>query len=526
MLFNSYIFIFAFLPVTFITYFLIAKYKNGEIAINFLALASLFFYGWWNPLYLVLILFSIVINYLIGETIVRRRKVGNIQQAKLLLIYGIIFNLGLLGYFKYTNFIIDVSNQLFGLDTQFSQIILPLAISFFTFQQLAYLIDSYKGITEEFKFSHYVLFVSFFPQLIAGPIVHHKEMLPQFMQLDNLKPQLESVMVGITIFSLGLFKKLVLADGVAQYASPVFNTALTGEPISFFVAWGGALAYTFQLYFDFSGYSDMAIGIARMFGIRLPINFASPYKSLSIIEFWRRWHMTLSRFLRDYVYFALGGNRKGNARRYINLFTTMLLGGLWHGAGWTFMLWGGLHGCYLMINHAWKFIEKQAKLEFLQGKRLWRGFCWLVTFVAVINAWVLFRATTLSSAMAILKGMYGFNGIAIPNAIFARLGSIANTLTELGISSYIGGGVQFIFTYLWVLGLLFVVMFMPNTQQIMKLFSDSSPLEQGNAIFDKGIFPNFFSFRFNGFSAFIMAFTLVIALFGLTRVSEFLYFQF
>lgn len=527
MLFNSYIFIFAFLPITFAIYFLLAKYKNGEAAIVFLVLASLFFYGWWNPKYLLLMLFSIGVNYIIGETIVRYRVINKLHKTKLLLICGIVFNLGLLGYFKYANFMTETGNILFGFDFQLSQIILPLAISFFTFQQVAYLIDTYKGITEEFKFSHYVLFVTFFPQLIAGPIVHHKEMLPQFMQLNSMKPQLENVIIGLNIFALGLFKKVVIADGVAQYSSPVFTAAAAGDPMSFFVAWGGALAYTFQLYFDFSGYSDMAIGIARMFGIQLPLNFSSPYKSLNIIEFWRRWHITLSRFLRDYVYFSLGGNRKGNTRRYINLFTTMLLGGLWHGAGWTFVFWGGLHGIYLVINHTWHFIKRKTKLDFLDHQPLWRAFCWLITFVCVVNAWVLFRAATFSSAIEILKGMYGFNGIALPNAILARLGSLSDTLIELGVTTYIGGGSQFLFTYLWVTLLLFVVIIMPNTQQIMKSFSGYiQKLEPENAIFNEGILPKLLTFHLNAIWAFVMAGTLVIGIFGLTRVSEFLYFQF
>jgi len=367
MLFNSYIFIFAFLPITFCIYFTLAKYKSGEMAIRFLVIASLFFYGWWNPAYLALIMLSISVNYFIGEAIVRSRTISKNNYTKCLFISGLIFNLGLLAYFKYANFIIENINLFFGFTSQINEIILPLAISFFTFQQVAYLVDTYKGITKEFKFTHYVLFVTFFPQLIAGPIVHHKEMLPQFMKLGNMKPNLDNIVIGANIFALGLFKKVVLADGIAQYSSPVFNAALTGEPMSLFVAWGGALAYTFQLYFDFSGYSDMAIGIARMFGIRLPLNFFSPYKSLSIIEFWRRWHITLSRFLRDYVYFSLGGNRKGKAHRYINLFTTMLLGGLWHGAGWTFILWGGLHGLYLVTNHAWHYTQRRLNLESLNG---------------------------------------------------------------------------------------------------------------------------------------------------------------
>jgi len=525
MLFNSYIFIFAFLPVTFAIYFLLAKRTDGEVAITFLVLASLFFYGWWNPIYLVLMLFSIGVNYFIGENIVSLRFSEQLQKAKVLLTIGLIFNLGLLGYFKYATFIIENTNQIFGLNIQTSQIILPLAISFFTFQQIAYLIDTYKGITKEFKFTHYALFVTFFPQLIAGPIVHHKEMLPQFMSLEGMKPRLENVMIGINIFALGLFKKIVLADGVASYSTPVFDAAVTGEPLSLFVAWGGALAYTFQLYFDFSGYSDMAIGIARMFGIRLPLNFSSPYKSLSIIEFWRRWHMTLSRFLRDYVYFTLGGNRHGNVRRYINLFITMLLGGVWHGAGWTFLFWGSLHGVYLIINHAWLYIKQKAKIERLDNNSLWRRICWLLTFVSIVNGWVLFRATSFDSAIIILKGMYGFNGIAIPNGVFTSLGGFSDILQKLGVTSYIGGGTQFIFTYGWIVILFCIVLMMPNTQQIMRTFLNQENPE-GNAMCDKGVFPNALIFRFSATWAIVISSALVISIFGLTRVSEFLYFQF
>mgnify|MGYP000630253643 CR=1 FL=1 len=525
MLFNSYIFIFVFLPITYAAYFVLARYKGGEAAIVFLVLASLFFYGWWNPLYLVLILFSIAVNYFIGETIVSSRRDNCFKKAKILLIYGIVFNLGLLGYFKYANFIVENTNSLFDAEIGISLIILPLAISFFTFQQVAYLIDAYKGITEEFKFSHYVLFVTFFPQLIAGPIVHHKEMLPQFMKLDSMKPKLDNVMIGLSIFSLGLFKKVVLADGAAQYSTPVFDAAVAGDPMSLFVAWGGALSYTFQLYFDFSGYSDMAIGIARMFGIQLPLNFFSPYKSLNIIEFWRRWHMTLSRFLRDYIYFSLGGNRKGNGRRYINLLVTMFLGGLWHGAGWTFVFWGGLHGFYLITNHGWHYIQRKLKLELLNQLMIWQCFCWFLTFISVVNAWVFFRAVTFESALEILKGMYGLNGIALPNALLARLGSFSSVLTELGITTYIGGGSQFIFTYLWVFVLLFVTLLTPNTQQIMQKISGAN-IELGGALCDKGLFSKKLTFQYTGVWAFIMAGALVVAIFGLTRVSEFLYFQF
>lgn len=526
MLFNSYVFIFAFLPITFVIYFLLAEYKGGEAAIGFLVLASLFFYGWWNPVYLVLILSSIGVNFYCGERISKKRKNMDVRNVKTLLICGVVFNLGFLGYFKYANFFVENTNVLLGTDYQFPKIVLPLAISFFTFQQIAYLIDAYKGESEEFKFSHYALFVTFFPQLIAGPIVHHKEMLPQFMRFENMRPQLENILIGVTIFSLGLFKKVVLADGVAQYSTPVFEAADALKTISFFIAWGGALSYSFQLYFDFSGYSDMAIGISRMFGIILPLNFASPYKSISIVEFWRRWHITLSRFLRDYVYILLGGNRQGNMRRYLNLFITMLLGGLWHGAGWTFVLWGGLHGLYLMINHGWHYVKKRFGLQMLDNNPAWRFFAWILTFVSVVNAWVFFRAESLQSAIEILKGMYGFNGVSLPNALFVRLDFAKDLLNALHITSYIGGGAQFVFTYIWVGSLLILALTMPNTQQVMRQYIKISDEEYRYALFDRGVASKIITFRFNIVWAFGMAWILVLSLFGLTRVSEFLYFQF
>jgi len=351
MLFNSEIFLFVFLPIVLIGFYAIGAQGHHRVAISWLVASSLFFYGWWNPAYLGLIIGSILFNYTFGMILSRQ---GMVQRNKWwLLFFGVGFNLTLLGYFKYANFFVDNINVLTGANFHLEQIILPLAISFFTFQQITYLVDAYSGKTREYNFLHYILFVTFFPQLIAGPIVHHREMLPQFAKDTLYKLNHSNLAIGFAILLIGLFKKVVLADGVAPFATPVFAAADSGVEISFFEAWSGALAYTFQLYFDFSGYTDMAIGVARMFNVRLPLNFNSPYKSLSIVDFWRRWHMTLSAFLRDYLYIPLGGSRKGMPRRYINLMTTMLLGGLWHGAGWTFVVWGFLHGFYLVVNHAW-----------------------------------------------------------------------------------------------------------------------------------------------------------------------------
>jgi|SaaInlStandDraft_6_1057023.scaffolds.fasta_scaffold27026_2 alginate O-acetyltransferase complex protein AlgI len=331
MLFNSYIFIFLFLPIVLLGFHLIGKQGHHRVAIAWLVGVSLFFYGWWNPAYLGLMLVSILFNYGVGVSLGRTpRKLSK----KPVLIFGVVVNLALLGYFKYANFFVDSLNSITGTNIVLLQVILPLAISFFTFQQIAYLIDAWRGETKEYNFLHYCLFVTFFPQLIAGPIVHHKEMLPQFAKDVVYKLRSKHIAIGLTVFSIGLFKKVVLADGVSVYATPMFDAAEAGVLLTFFEAWGGALAYSFQLYFDFSGYSDMAIGLARMFGIRLPLNFNSPYKATSIIDFWRRWHITLSRFLRDYLYIPLGGSRcRGEPRRFINVMVTMVLGGLWHGAG-------------------------------------------------------------------------------------------------------------------------------------------------------------------------------------------------
>lgn len=341
MLFNTYEFILAFLPISVLAFYLIGKLIGNRAAVASLILASLFFYGWWNPAYLTLIGASILVNYGLGQRLRLANYHSRSAMKSATLMAGIVINLGLLGYFKYMNFFVDTAADLFGTGFTLERIVLPLAISFFTFQQITYLVDTSRGLAEEYGFLHYTLFVTFFPQLIAGPIVHHSEMMPQFVRKDLCKFRHRNLAIGMSIFALGLFKKVIIADNVAVFGTPVFDAANAGVTLSFIEAWGGALAYTFQLYFDFSGYSDMALGLARMFGIRLPLNFNSPYKAVNIVEFWRRWHMTLSRFLRDYLYIQLGGNRKGVTRRHANLMATMLFGGLWHGAGWTYVAWGG-----------------------------------------------------------------------------------------------------------------------------------------------------------------------------------------
>src|SRR5579863_7957836 len=346
MLFSSYTFLFQFLPAVALA-FAAARLHSPRAGILVLVGASLFFYGAWRPVYLLLLIASIGANFSLGllmEDGSRRRAVGML---------GVSLNLALLCYFKYANFILDSVTALTGAPLPFVNIVLPLGISFFTFQQIAYLVDVMRGAKVERDVVSYTLFVSFFPHLIAGPLVHHAEMIPQFKRARTSRSAVLAAR-GLAIFVSGLFKKVVIADNLAQFVSPVFLQADTGGGVTTPWAWLATSAYTFQIYFDFSGYSDMAIGLALLFGIRLPVNFRSPYKATSIVEFWRRWHITLSRFLRDYLYIPLGGNRLGEQRRYLNLMVTMLLGGLWHGAGWNFLIWGGLHGLYLCVNHLWQ----------------------------------------------------------------------------------------------------------------------------------------------------------------------------
>ncbi len=464
MLFNSIEFIFVFLPVVLLVFYMIGSYGNHRVAISWLVGASLFFYGWWNPAYLGLILASILFNYAMGAALVS----GNGRShARYLLAVGVACNLAILAYFKYANFFVENLNTLSGSSYHLETIILPLAISFFTFQQITFLVDASRGETREYNFLHYSLFVTFFPQLIAGPIVHHREMLPQFAKNSIYRINQSNLAIGLAIFLLGLFKKVVLADGVAAYATPVFDAAESGVVITFFEAWAGALAYTFQLYFDFSGYSDMAIGIARMFNINLPLNFNSPYKAVNIIEFWRRWHMTLSRFLRDYLYFPLGGNRKGQPRRYVNLMITMLLGGLWHGAGWTFVAWGFMHGIFLVINHAWHGLRRLLGSEPGSLGFPGRSVAWLVTFLSVVVSWVMFRAESFESATNILQGMAGMNGFILPAQVAAIIPGLGKLVETVGTMPLLGGGtIMGVLEMAGMFLLMFVLVAMPASHEM------------------------------------------------------------
>lgn len=520
MLFNSVEFIFGYLPITFALFFVLAKVSR-RLAAAWLAAASLFFYGWWDATYLWLLGSSIVANFLLGSAIARAHSESKLPRAKAVLIFAVTANLVVLGYYKYANFFMATLNDVGIAQLDFPNVLLPLGISFFTFTQIAFLVDAYYGKAKEYDLVHYTLFVTYFPHLIAGPVLHHKEMMPQFAQSSTYSVRLENIAVGSTIFLIGLFKKTVLADGVAPYATPVFSAAKQGQELDFFEAWGGALAYTLQLYFDFSGYSDMAIGLSRLFGIQLPLNFNSPYKAVSIIDFWRRWHMTLSRFLRDYLYVPLGGNRKGAARRYLNLFVTMLLGGLWHGAGWTFIAWGALHGFYLMVNHAWLALKRRVGLASSPSSMVGRLLARCLTLLAVIVGWVFFRAETFDAALIVLAGMFGINGVSLPASVVNALGAIGGMLVGAGVEARLGGGGVFVSTFLWVAVAGTIALFAPNTQELMEHFKpalDHVPTTRSG----KWTLRWRPSLRW----AFAVALIGAVGLLSMTGVSEFLYFQF
>lgn len=417
MLFTSALFAFVYLPIVFVGFFALGRY-SPKYAATWLFFASVVFYGYWMPEFTILLIGSVCFNFWVGSHISNlvSTENGGRGNARRWLIGGIAVNLALLGYFKYANFFLDnlmlISNQHWS----YEYIILPIGISFFTFTQIAFLADTYQKGIREYGFIHYGLFVTYFPHLIAGPVLHHAEMMPQFRETSTYKIDTANIAGGLTIFIIGLFKKIVMADGISPYADAVFNAAESGLIPSFNEAWIGAFAYTFQLYFDFSGYSDMAIGLSWMFNVRLPFNFNSPYQAVNISDFWRRWHMTLSRFLRDYLYIPLGGNRKGPVRQNINLLVTMLLGGLWHGASWSFVFWGCLHGSFLVVNHAFQTLVKK-HFKGVNTNYLLVFLGWLLTFLLVVVAWVFFRATSFSGAIRILESMgkpelaYSFNTI-------------------------------------------------------------------------------------------------------------------
>ncbi len=395
MLFNSFEFLAVFLPITLLVYFLLNAYHFDKAGKVWLLAASLFFYAWWKPIYLILIVSLMVLNYFAGQKL---NYIENPKRRKIFYITCLMLNLSVLLYYKYTNFFVDNLNLLLPEDIFIDKIALPLAISFFTFQKFAYITDSYKGETKNYDFLNFCLFVAFFPQLIAGPIVHHKEIMPQFQDVSKKQFNADNFTRGLYIFLLGLIKKIAIADTFAMVANAGYGDTAA---LSFADSWITSVSYAVQLYFDFSGYSDMAIGAGLLFNITLPLNFNSPYKSLNLQDFWRRWHMTLGNFLREYIYIPLGGNRKNEFTTLNNLMITFLVGGIWHGANWTFLIWGFMHGFGLIIHRLWQ--KTSIQMPDVLG--------WVITFLYVNFAWVFFRATSVHEAMAVLKSMFGLSQV-------------------------------------------------------------------------------------------------------------------
>lgn len=512
MLFSSWPFIAVFLPVVWLGYRMLVAKGHHRHAMLWLTAGSLFFYGWFRWDYLLIIIASILFNYSVGNILLATLHRGRSIKRNLVLCSALAANLGALFYYKYTGLFISTWNDMTAGTIDVPQIVLPVGISFFTFQSIGWLVDAYRGQGQRTTLADYTLFITFFPQLIAGPIVHHREMMPQFRKPLPTRQRDRLLAVGITVFAIGLFKKVVIADHMGEIADPIFNTAAAGAALSVIEAWLGTLSYTLQIYFDFSGYSDMAIGLGAMFGIRLPLNFFSPYKSADIITFWRRWHITLSRFLRDYLYIPLGGNRHGGWRRHGNLMITMLLGGLWHGANWTFLVWGGLHGVYLVSAHLWRR---------LVGWRMPRAGGIFLTFIAVSIAWVFFRAADFDTALRVLQGMTGANGLALQdhNGWLADLARAAGfDVSAVGHNRNLRINEKW---YIFWLALLSVFV-LPSTHEIMRgrVALDLTGAAQGARSL----------VRYAWHPRTLWA-VLTVCMFGLsmtllTRVNAFIYFQF
>jgi len=541
MLFNSYEFIFLFLPLTFLIFLLLGR-RSRSLALGWLIVASLAFYAWWRPVNVPIIGISLLVNFGLAKLLQRLGADGarsRLHTAVLLL--GIAFNVAFLGYFKYSNFLLTVANDATGANFALSHIVLPLGISFITFQKIAFLLDVHAGRVEAFTARDYFLFVLFFPQLIAGPIVHYREMMPQF-HANSCRFDAQAVTVGMTLFCFGLFKKVVLADGMAADVTPVYDFAAGGGAVSLFPGWLAALGFTLQLYFDFSGYSDMAAGIARCFGVRLPVNFYSPLQTSSIIEFWSRWHITLTRFLTAYIYnpLLLALTRRRSARglpgltsrhasigAFLQLLAgptllTMFVSGVWHGAGYLFVVWGLLHGLYLTINHAWRLTAPRLWRSRESYARFMRPAGFLLTFFAVVLAMVLFRSPNWHVAMDVFRGMLGLHGMQLPPAMATKLVSLG--LPRHLVSMARMTTVDFLRQQLWLLTLLSIALLLPNTIQLMVGYEPVLGARDRPA--DTGLLLRTASWRPSVLWALAISALAAAAIMRVGGPSEFLYWQF
>lgn len=487
MLFNSYIFIFLFFPLVLLGYYGLNYLKKYTLAQVYLVGMSLWFYGYNNKYYLLILIASIMVNHLLATGLDKINRKG-IRTG--LFLFGLGWNLGILFYFKYYDFFISNMNLAFGLDISLLRIMLPLGISFYTFQQLSYVIDVYKKECEHYHLLDYATYVTFFPQLIAGPIVYHSELIPQFQNKGNRKINYENLSKGIYAFALGLGKKVLIADTAARIVTLGYDSIYGLNAISTVLV---MLCYNLQIYFDFSGYCDMAYGIGYLFNVILPINFNSPYKAVSIVDFWDRWHMTLTRFFTKYVYFPLGGSRKGKFRTYVNIMIVFLISGLWHGAAWTFILWGAMNGLANVIE---KIFSKMLK-------KIPKAIGMIFTFLFATFAFSVFRAENVTQAINLWNRLLGGGW----NQIYAPLTDAFNELIEIKILSYLGfsglmNQIPWFFLVLFIVILVVSCFFLRNTQEKVK------------------------TMKMSGREIAVISICMLWSIVSLSEVSEFLYFNF
>jgi alginate O-acetyltransferase complex protein AlgI len=541
MLFNSFPFVLGFLPLVLAGFYTLGHWRR-DWAISWLILASFGFYAWWRPFNILIIAPSILINYVLARIICEHVD-ERPRTARTALIAGIIFNLCFLGYFKYIGFLGGVIDDVFGANIVLANVILPLGISFITFQKIAFLVDVHAGRVTSFTPRDYALFVLFFPQLVAGPIVTYPEMMPQF-HAAPCRFRANDVAIGLVLFSCGLFKKVVLADSIAAYASPIYADAAQGGPVTLFYAWIGALGFIVQIYFDFCGYSEMALGLARLFGIKLPVNFNSPLKAASIIEFWQRWHITLTRFLTAYLYnpmamaltrrrmakgLSVAGSRNTSLSAFATLvafptLATFLVCGLWHGAGYQYIIWGFMHGAFLTINQGWRVLRRRYFPLIKVNTRSVHFLGCALTFLSIVIAIVIFRAPTLGATVEIWKGMLGMNGITVPQAFLDRGAMVATALNAMGAEPVWTSGLAFIKAWIWIAVLLCIAWAFPNVLELLRSYEPALGISSSPADAER----TFSWFEWQPTVAWAVGISAVTAasILSLGQPTEFLYWQF
>ncbi len=544
MLFNSAGFLLGFLPPAVVGFYLIGRFSRVW-AIRWLIAVSILFYGWWRPLNVLIVGSSIIINFFVARALLRlSQEEDSRRTSQAVLVLGLLFNVAFLGIFKYTDFVAGTINDVFSANLIMRHIILPLGISFITFQKIAFLIDVQAGRVKSFTFQDYCTFVLFFPQLVAGPIVHWREMMPQFYAA-RCRFDTQNVAVGLTLLLFGLFKKVILADKIAPLVSLIYAHAAAGGRVTFLMAWMAAIGFTLQIYFDFSGYTDMALGLGRLFGIKLPPNFYSPLRASNVIDFWLRWNITLTRFLTAYIYnplmlwltrrrVAKGRQGFGGRNTTVGAFISLLMGptiltmficGLWHGAGYGFVVWGVLHGFYITVNHAWRLTGRRLWPDRRSYDRVMRPVGWIITFVTVTATMVFFRASTIASAIDLVKGMAGMNGIGLPERILAKWGPAASLAHRIGIITITETAHDFLVTGVGISILLLIALLLPNTLQILGRYEPALGVRPSPTTFAIGKI-KLVEWGPSLAWAVAMSAIAVVALVHIGGPSEFLYWQF